>query len=395
MTSTERREARYQRRQAARAARREERAQALGRLEDIYSFRRMILAGRKCCNGVRHKQSTQNFEWHLFSGTAARRRLVLEGKWKPGKGNHFTLCERGKVRPIDAPHIRDRQVEKVATDDILIPLYAPEMIYRNGASQKGKGLHWHYKQLKELMRRWYRMHGLEGVMVQTDFHGFFPGIPHWAVFQHQQKMIPRADLRLVPERIVQAVAGAVGMPLGVQPSQQEMVSLPSPLDNWLLCQRRVYGVGHYMDDYHGFQDTVEAGRQLVREIIQKAATYGFEINERKCHVTPLDKAFRFCKVKFQMLPSGRIITHGCRDGVKHARRKMRLLQERVEQGLMTPQEVWASIQSHVAYYENFNDHGRVLRIKRIFYAIFMKKKGLTWTDILHPSASGRTASAAA
>ena len=39
--------------------------------------------------------------------------MVVNGTWKPQPCSHFMLHERGKVRPIDAPHIVDRQVQKV------------------------------------------------------------------------------------------------------------------------------------------------------------------------------------------------------------------------------------------------------------------------------------------
>ena len=80
MTSEERREARYHRRQAGREARRRKRSEDLGGIAQAFSFRKMFKWGKKCCNNVRWKQSTQNFERHLFSGTARRRREVLSGK---------------------------------------------------------------------------------------------------------------------------------------------------------------------------------------------------------------------------------------------------------------------------------------------------------------------------
>ena len=38
--------------------------------------------------------------------------------------------------------------------------------------------------------------------------------------------------------------------MGVEPSQQEMVALPSSLDNYLKCQLSIHGMEHYMDDYN-------------------------------------------------------------------------------------------------------------------------------------------------
>ena len=139
MTSTERREARYQRRKAARLARKQARCDALGPVDKVFSYRKMFFHGLKCCNNVGWKQSTQNFGGHLFSGTAHRRRGILEGKHRFRRCSHFTLRERGKTRPIDAPHIVDRQIHKTLCKEVLVPLYTPCLIYDNYASRSGMG----------------------------------------------------------------------------------------------------------------------------------------------------------------------------------------------------------------------------------------------------------------
>lgn len=174
MTSQERHEARYQRRRAARRARQEARCAALGSLEEVFSYHTMFKYGRKCCNGVRWKQSTQNFERHLFSHTAKQRRRILAKRWRPKKYVHFTVCERGKIRGIDAPHITDRQIHKVISKEVLEPLYDPSMIYDNGASRIGKGLHWQIKRIKQQLARHYRKYGRAGGVLLLDLKKFFP-----------------------------------------------------------------------------------------------------------------------------------------------------------------------------------------------------------------------------
>ncbi len=203
MTSQERREARYQRRKAKRQARREARCAALGPIDKVFSYRKMFFHGRRCCNGVRWKQSTQNFELHLFSGTARRRREILEGRWKPRKCTHFTLCERGKVRPIDAPHITDRQVHKTLCNEVLVPLYNPSMIYDNGASQRDKGLHWHFRRIKDQLHWHFRRYGQAGAVGLIDLKGFFPNAPRRAIFQRHQLLITNPDLRWVADTVIQ------------------------------------------------------------------------------------------------------------------------------------------------------------------------------------------------
>lgn len=376
MTSEERREARYQRRKAKRQANRQARSDAVGPLEKAFSYRAMFLCGRKCCNGVRWKQSTQNFELHLFSGTAKRRRQLLNGAWKQGPTVHFTLRERGKIRPIDAPHINDRQIHKTLTKRVLVPLYSPSMIYDNGASQKGKGLHFHYKRLAEQLRWHYRRYGLEGAMDLLDYHQFFPTAPHAEIYGRHREFILDPSVRWVADAVLAAVPGGVGMPLGVEPSQQEMVALPSALDNYLKCQRSLHVMGHYMDDYEMAHPTMEQALEVMEDTIQRAEAMGLQVNRKKCKTVPISKPFRFCKAKFQLTGTGKVIIHGSRDGAKRARKKLRHFKKRMDAGTMTPEKAKAKaaevLQAHVAYYENYNDHGRVLRLRRLYYALFIK-----------------------
>ena len=373
MTSEERREARYKRRQAKRAANRQKRCEQLGPVEKIFSYRDMFKYGKKCCNGVRWKQSVQNFEMHLFSGTAKRRRLVLEQRWKPMKCSHFTLRDRGKVRPIDAPHVSDRQVHKTLCNNVLVPLYGPSMIKHNGASQKGKGLHWHFRELKEQLRWHYRRYGRQGGVLLMDLKQFFPSAPHKTIYQRHQQLIPDLSLRWLADTIIAhspCPTPGRGMPLGVEPSQQEMVALPSAVDNWLKCQKGIRCCGHYMDDYYVILPDIGELKKLAHEMVRKFAAIGVPVNQRKCKIIPLTKPFKFCKAKFRLLETGKVIVNGCRDGVKRARRKLKLFKSQVAAGRRAMEDVKQFMTCQLAYYKNYNDHGRVLRLSRLCYALF-------------------------
>ena len=281
-----------------------------------------------------------------------------------------TLRERGKVRPIDAPHINDRQIHKTLCNNVLIPLYGPSMIYANGASQRGKGLHFHYKLLEDQLREQFRKNGREGAVFLMDFHHFFPSAPHALIYQRHRDLILNEQIRAIADTVVASVPGGVGMPLGVEPSQQEMVALPSSLDNWLKCQKSIHGAGHYMDDYATVLDSPAQAEEIMEETIRRAEAMGLQVNRNKCHIVPLDKPFRFCKCKFYLTETGRVITHGARDGMKAARRKIRLYKKRVDAGEMTVPQAEDQLQGHIAYYENFDDHGRVMHLRRIIHATF-------------------------
>ena len=373
MTSQERREARYQRRKAKRQAKREARCAALGPIDKVFSYRKMFFYGRRCCNGVRWKQSTQNFELHLFSGTARRRREVLEGRWKPRKCTHFTLRERGKVRPIDAPHITDRQVHKTLCNEVLVPLYNPSMIYDNGASQRDKGLHWHFRRIKDQLHWHFRRWGREGAVGLIDLKGFFPNAPRWSIYQRHQRLITNPDLRWLADTVVRyapSTAPERGMPLGVEPSQQEMVALPRAVDNWLKCQKGIHCAGHYMDDYYIIMPDVEQLKAVIREMVRRFETMGIRVNKRKCRIIPLTKPFRWCKARFTLTETGKIKVNGSRDGIKRARRKLKLFYREFKAGKRPLKDVEQYMNCQSAYYKNFNDHGRLLRLQRLYHAIF-------------------------
>ena len=373
MTSQERREARYQRRKARRQVKKQARSDALGPIDKVFSYRKMFRYGRKCCNGVRWKQSVQNFETHLFSGTAKRRRQVLDKIWKPQKCVHFTLCERGKVRPIDAPHVTDRQTHKTLCNEVLVPLYSPCMIYDNGASQKDKGLHWQFRRVKQHLSWHYRRYGRTGAVGLLDLKGFFPNAPRWLLYNRHQQLILNPDLRWAADTVVQyapSTAPERGMPLGVEPSQQEMVALPSAVDNWLKCQMGVHSAGHYMDDYYIIMPDEEQLKAVIREMVRRFEALGIWVNKRKCKIIPLTKPFRFCKARFTLGPTGKITVNGSRDGVKRARRKLKLFHREFKEGKRPLSEVEQFMECQSAYYRNYNDHGRLLRLRRLYHAIF-------------------------
>ena len=61
-----RRKGRYERRKTRREENRLRRAATVGGLHDVFGYDDMYKAGKKCCNGVRWKNSTQRFETPVF-----------------------------------------------------------------------------------------------------------------------------------------------------------------------------------------------------------------------------------------------------------------------------------------------------------------------------------------
>lgn len=370
MNSQERREARYQRRKAKRKQRKIERSLQVGAVEDALSFSELYKAGKRCCNGVRWKQSTQNFELHLFSKTAVSTRKLKEEKWKPGKYTHFTLNERGKSRPIDAPQIQDRQVHKAYTKNVLLPLYLPDMIWNNGASLEGKGFDFSKQMLKNDLRHYFRRYGNDGHVILLGFKQYFPSAPHSTILERHRRLIFDERLRKIGDSIVVSNGLPNGMPLGVEPSQAEMIALPSFLDNQIKCQFGLKYAGHYMDDYYILVPPHIDAEGVLSRVITMAERRGLTVNRSKTKIQPMSKPFKYCKAKYRLTETGKVIVTCNRDSVKRARRKIKAFKAKINSGLMTYEGLWTSINGILAYFQKYNDHARVLKLRQLFYKTY-------------------------
>ena len=360
MNSEERRKARYERRQAKRKANRRKVLESIGSAEEVFNYHDMFKYGEVCCKNVMWKQSVQTFHRHLFSRTAANRKRALNN-YKPKRLCSFHINERGKKRHIEAPHIDDRQIQKTFSKKVLLPLYLPRMIYDNGASLQGKGLIFSQKQMDKALRRHVKRYGFNGCIIMADFKGFFPNADK-DIVKSRHTEIEDHILRRMADVITDL--GKSGLPLGVEPSQIEMIALPSKLDNYMACQMGLQGFGHYMDDYHILVPPDRDPREVVAVFEEKAAELGIEVSSDKTQIIPFGKPFKYCKMK--RMYKGKIIKRGCPDSIKRARRKFKKF-ARTE---MLYEDIYTAVNSIITYFERTNNHKTVLRLRRLFFGMF-------------------------
>lgn len=121
MTSKERREARYQRRKAAREKKRYERNNHFDTMEKLFSYENLHEAGLHCCKGVGWKASTQSFRTQMIPRLAKVRAELMNGTWKSKGFCKFTIIERGKKRNIASVDIEERAIQRCLCHNLLIP----------------------------------------------------------------------------------------------------------------------------------------------------------------------------------------------------------------------------------------------------------------------------------
>ena len=120
----------------------------------------------------------------------------------PKKCTHFILHERGKVRPIDAPHITDRQLQKAVSKEVLVPLYTPGLIYDNYASREGMGLHFAFHRLREMLHWHFRRYGRAGGIISIDLKKFFPNARRELLYQRHRELILDPVLQAIADTVI-------------------------------------------------------------------------------------------------------------------------------------------------------------------------------------------------
>lgn len=174
MNSKERHEIRYQRRVAARQAKRIAYSESFGRYEDVFSYEHLYQAGKNCCKGVMWKNSTQSYMSRITTNTASTHDALLRREFRSRGFHDFDLIERGKLRHIRSVHISERVVQRCLCDNILVPVFSHSFVFDNAASLKGKGVDFAMDRLDRHLHRFYRKFGVEGVESGGVLTGDFP-----------------------------------------------------------------------------------------------------------------------------------------------------------------------------------------------------------------------------
>lgn len=369
LNSKERHEARYVRRKAARAAKLQAAQNRVGTLAEALTYSALFESGKAACKGVRWKTSTKNFELRIFSRTARARKKLKKNQWKCRKPCTFVLTERGHRRKIDAPHIEDRQVQKAVCRNILRPLYYPHLIYDNGASMEGKGFSFAIDRLISFLRHWYHLYGTNGIIVTTDFKGYFPNAPHSTIENIHKRYILDPDSRVLLDYLLN-VFGPVGMALGVETSQTEAGILPNSVDHALKDRARIKEMERYMDDTVFIVQTEEDAESILDVVRKVTVQNGLTLNEAKTHKTPLTGWFRYCQWRFHMTDTGRLVIKPSRRSVTNMHHKLNSFKRKVDAGQMTIRQVCSDYQCWRSYVDRSDCHNILLKMDRHFHKLF-------------------------
>lgn len=369
MTSEERREARFKRRQAKRKQKKVARTWEYDRFQNVFSYGNLYGAYRKCRQGVAWKGSTQKFITQAPLEVYRIWEKLDQGKWKSKGFYEFDIFERGKPRHIKSVTMDERVVQRCLCDNCLVPVLQPTFIYDNGASTKDKGYHFAIRRCEKHLHDHFRKFGQEGYVLTFDFSKFFDNVDHDVIEEIVRNNFTDEWLIGLTMTLVRAF-GDKGLGLGSQVSQTFALASANGLDHYCKEVLQVHGYARYMDDGYLISESKEFLQHCLSCIQQICDQLHIKLNTKKTKITKLSKGFTFLKCRFYLTKTGKVIKKIYKNSITKMRRKLKKLLPMMKDGILAYEDVYQMLQSWRSYAAHFKAWHTIKNMEALFDQLY-------------------------
>lgn len=377
MKSTERHEARYQRRKAAREAKRMAYAEKYDDFQRMSSASALLKAHWDARKGVMWKASVARYDMHGFKNSRKSRNYLHAGKDTRQGFYNFQIVERGKPRDVHSLHYSERVIRRSTCINSMVPILAHGLIYDNGASLDGKGVSFAIDRCaKHLHEFWNENQSNDGYALVIDFKKFFDNIQHAPVMTMYDQYFQDEKLNRLCKNFVTAT-GEKGLYIGPEDSQITAVAYGSAIDHTIKDKWRRKYYARYMDDSYIMGRTKAELIQLRDDLISNVfAEYGIIPNVKKTQIVKLRRGFTFLKTQFILTDTGKVNQKPNRDSIIRQRRKLKSFRRFVDAGEMTMEQVQCSYMSHRGSLEQKAAYHVINSLDSLYFSLLAEKP---WT----------------
>lgn len=337
-----RRQNRYLRRKAEREKKKEKFKDI--NFENVASLESLYNASYNSSKGVRWKASVQKYMLNLLFNIQKTRKNLLQNKDVRQGFIEFDICERGKVRHIRSVHYTERVVQKSLCTNVLYPILTNGLITDNGASQKGKGVHFATERLVKSLHKYFKKYGNSGYVLTIDFKSYFDNINHDKLKEIYRTNFNDEQIIKLANDFVDAF-GNKGIGLGSESSQISAVAYANSIDHFIKESLVVKAYGKYMDDSYIICQSKDVLKSILNVLNEKFESYGIKLNEKKTNIRKLSSGFTFLKTRFFLTDTGKVIKKPYRESITRERRRLKKQFSLLEKGVLNIDTINGSFQS--------------------------------------------------
>lgn len=326
----------------------------------------------KCKRGVMWKPSTKHFNLNAVEEIHRMENKLRNGAWKNGKPKPITISYPKRREGLSIS-FKDRVYQRSINDNVLYPSIQKSFIIDNCACQSGKGPDFARKRLKKHLWNHYANYGTDGYVLQIDVKGYYPNMRHDAVKAKFKRYLPDDVYKAVCDVLDTQYEGDIGYNPGSQMVQIAGISLLDDLDHY--CKERLHAKHYirYMDDILIIHPSLEELQHMLAEIESKLTNIGFEVHEKKTHITPLSHGFAFLGFEYRITSTGKIIMTLNSANIKHERRKIPRMVNKAVKGEMTKDKVDQCVYCWENNASKGNSH-KLIRRTRKYYRQMWKER---------------------
>ena len=222
-------------------------------IEQLMELQNLNECAWECTKQSRWKETTQRYLANMLQKNLELREEVLSGSYAVKPTVDFILNERGHIRQIEAPVVRDRIVQKSLMKHVLTPSLTPYLIYDNYASLKDRGTAFARKRFEIMLRRYVAKNGIDGYILLIDIKKYFGNVDHEVLKQLIAPKLtqePSNIMKLIHYVIDTSSHSEKGLNLGSECPQIFAVYYLNPIDQFMKVVRGVKYYGRYMDDFY-------------------------------------------------------------------------------------------------------------------------------------------------
>ena len=331
-----------------------------------------------CTKQSRWKETTQRYIANMLINNIRLQDEVLAEKYHVQPTIDFEINERGRLRKIEAPVVRDRILQKSLTKYVLLPNVYKYLIYDNYASLKDRGTTFARKRFEVLLRKYIYHNGIDGYILLIDIRKYFENIDHDILKQRMNQRLSNEseEIKNLVNYIIDISSHSnKGVNLGSESPQIFAIDYLTPMDNYVKIVKGIKYYGRYMDDAFVICKTKTELLHLLEGITQILNSLRLKLNEKKTHIVKLTHVFTFLQVKYNILPTGKILKRMSHKKVVRERRRLKAFRRLVDKGEMTAEEAincylsWRGSESknHNACYNTIHE------MDMLFKALFPEK----------------------
>lgn len=339
--------------------------------EESTEFEALYDSMWKCRRGKLWKASVARFVLHGIEETLKLEEELRFGKYKPRKPHTFTLYYP-KVRPCSSTHIRDRIVQRSLNDNVIYPAMTKSFIWDNMACQTGKGTQKAMDRINRFLHRYYINNGNsnEGLVLQADIHGYYRNMRHRDAEACFRRHLDDHTVDQSMSWLQRQYPYEVGYEPGSQMVQILGISLLDPMDHAVKERMRAKIYERYMDDFFIICNNREFLEECRCMIQEELAKLGLELHPKKTRIYPLKDGITVLGFTFRLTSTGKVIRLINPKNVKHERKKLFRMAEKVKRGEITREKFDECYTAWKAHASKGNTYQVLQRMDRYVKTLF-------------------------